>query len=89
MTNGKPIPKELWLGAWHGFIVEIWTKDGNYHPGVHAYLHRIDGPAVVHDDGDLFWYINGQKHSFKSFVEISKISEEDLNIIYLKYGNIK
>ena len=25
-------------------------------------LHRTDGPAVIHSNGDQFWYLNGMKH---------------------------
>ena len=25
-------------------------------------LHRVLGPAVIHDDGDAWWYSNGMRH---------------------------
>lgn len=25
-------------------------------------VHREDGPAIIHDDGDAFWYQNNVRH---------------------------
>jgi hypothetical protein len=33
---------------------KIWSRDGDY--------HRYDGPAILHDNGDEEWYINGKRH---------------------------
>lgn len=31
-----------------------WKRNGRY--------HREDGPAIVHINGDLEWWINGKRH---------------------------
>jgi hypothetical protein len=31
-------------------------------------LHRTDGPAVEHSDGDKAWYLNGQTLSFNRWL---------------------
>ena len=28
----------------------------------HGQLHRLDGPALIHPNGDTFWYFNGKHH---------------------------
>ena len=34
---------------------EIWKdKEG--------YFHRLNGPAIIYTDGDMDWYIHGQRH---------------------------
>ena len=32
----------------------MWCVDGR--------LHRTDGPAVIHPNGDQEWWVNGQRH---------------------------
>ena len=36
-------------------VIETWRDSKNL-------KHRIGGPAVVYDDGDLYWYKHGDMH---------------------------
>ena len=75
-------------------------------------LHREDGPAIIWDNGDKEWYVNGKCHridgpaiifnnnshewlvndiqyySNRSYQEAAGISDEDMAMIVLKYGNV-
>jgi hypothetical protein len=33
---------------------KFWYQNGQ--------RHRLDGPAIEHDNGDKYWYQNGQRH---------------------------
>lgn len=61
----------------------VWYLDGN--------RHRTDGPAVIAvNEGTLAygWYIHGsQCVTFEQFKLLTDISDEELAIIVLKYGN--
>lgn len=53
------------------------------------YLHRIDGPAVIYPDGNECWFVRNESCStWKQFQELSKVSDEELSILILKYGSI-
>ncbi len=50
--------------------------------------HRIDGPAYI-DDGHLEWYVNGKfARTNKEFQQMSGISDEDLFVMVLIYGDV-
>ncbi len=40
-------------------ISHVGTK---YWKNAKGQFHRLDGPALVYNDGDLYWYINGKQH---------------------------
>lgn len=51
--------------------------------------HRIDGPAVMFRDGDQMWFVNGyHAGSNKEFQEAAGISDEDMFMLILKYGDV-
>lgn len=55
-------------------------------------LHRDDGPALMCNIADniQLWWINGQQYfDNKSYQEAAGINDEDMNMIALKYGNVK
>ena len=53
-------------------------------------LHRTSGPAVIYISGEKYWYINNKKYrNNKSYKEAAKLSDEDMLMITLKYGNVK
>jgi hypothetical protein len=53
-------------------------------------MHREDGPAYIHWGGVQAWYINGERYrDTKSYQEAAKLSDEDMLMITLKYGNVK
>lgn len=43
---------DWWWMDYH--IGECWFLDGE--------LHREDGPAIIHSDGEIVWYTNGVRH---------------------------
>jgi hypothetical protein len=58
-----------------------WYEDGK--------LHRTDGPAFIDINGYKEWYVNGKrKITNLSFQRAAKLSNEDMNFIILKYGNV-
>lgn len=53
-------------------------------------LHSKNGPAVIYSDGLQYWYVNDQRYyDNKSFQRAAKLTDEDMNMIVLKYGNVK
>lgn len=52
-------------------------------------LHRIDGPARIDEYGDMGWYIHGQIcHTNAEFQEAAGLTDEEMAILVLKYGNV-
>jgi len=53
-------------------------------------LHRVDGPAVISGTtGELSWYLDGIRYSeIRKFKRDGKLSDEDITLLKLKYGNI-
>ncbi len=52
-------------------------------------LHRIDGPAVTYVNKTQSWYVRGINcTSNKEFQKIAGVSDEDMIVIILKYGDI-
>ena len=81
-----------------------FNSKGDYHnesgpalicsSGVFWYIngksHRIDGPADMWTSGSMFWYINGKQYNDnQSYQKAAGISDEDMAMIVLKYGNVK
>jgi hypothetical protein len=62
---------------------QIWyNKRGQY--------HRENGPAIIYTHGRYYWYVNGNMyHNNKSFREAASLSDEDMSIMILKYGDVK
>ena len=51
-------------------------------------LHRIDGPAIT-SDNHVVWYVNGiQTFDAVHFRELAKISDEEMVILALKWGQV-
>ncbi len=82
MNNGiKVKPEDIFGGGYS----EIWTVNGRYLSS----NHRIDGPAIIWKNGSISWWINGLPCvSTKHYQEKTGLSNEDLNILILKYGPI-
>ena len=50
--------------------------------------HRLDGPAVEWANGRKSWWINDTPYSnFKAFQENAKLTDDQITILKLKYGN--
>lgn len=60
---------------------EIWR--------IHGEIHRIDGPAVTYINKKQSWYVNGNEYtSDKEFQKAANISDEDMAVMIMKYGNV-
>ena len=60
---------------------EYWFINGQY--------HREDGPAYISSSGAKSWYINGKLCTDnKSFQKAANLTDEDMLMINLKYGNV-
>ncbi len=60
---------------------QCWHKDGK--------LHRIDGPARFTADGSKYWYVEDYICvTNKSFQVAAGLSDEDMAVMILKYGNV-
>ena len=52
--------------------------------------HRIDGPALFWPDGTHSYWIDGHRFAKASaFQKAAKLSDEDMAMLKLKYGQIK
>lgn len=52
-------------------------------------LHRVDGPAEIMSNGKFNWYIKGlYVRSSYIFQRMTGISDEELMLLILKYGEI-
>jgi hypothetical protein len=52
-------------------------------------LHRLDGPAVEWADGEKEWWVNGDWcTNFKDFQKAAKLTDNQITILKLKYGEI-
>jgi len=53
--------------------------------------HRLDGPAVLRKrDGGMEWFIHGHRYyNFKDFQAAGKLSDDQITILMLKYGEMK
>ena len=64
----------------------IWV-DGYKEWWVNGRHHRLDGPAIEWHDGRMSWYVNGIYYTdFKDFQEAGNLSDEDMMVLRLKYG---
>ncbi len=51
--------------------------------------HRIDGPSCTYATPKPEWYIEGKRYfDNKSYQVAAGLSDEDMTIIVMKYGNI-
>lgn len=61
--------------------MQIWQAFG--------LCHRANGPAVIYKDGTFDWYINGGRcFTNKQYKLAAGLSDEDMAIMILKYGNV-
>ena len=51
--------------------------------------HRINGPAYEYADGTKLWYVDGEIYHYnQTYQKAAGISDEDMAMIVLKYGNV-
>ena len=67
----------------------IVEKDGSQCWLINDQYHRLDGPAIEDADGMKMWYITDNRYSSnKEYQEAAGLSDEDMAILVLKYGNV-
>lgn len=68
----------------------VILADGTEHWMQHGKHHRIDGPAIIYPDGRIRWCIDDEPINNRNrFQQLAKLSNEELAILILKYGNIE
>lgn len=68
-------------------------KDGTIHYFKNGKKHRTDGPATIYSQKVRslgirreLWAIDGKIYSFREFIKLTSIPEEDKIALILKYG---
>ena len=96
MTN--PVIDRIGNQRWYNSIGELHRTDGPavlYTDGEQVWyfngrLHRTDGPAYIGSDGTQELYINGRLCiDNKSYQKAAKLTDEEMLMIKIKYGNVK
>lgn len=55
----------------------------------HDEHHRTDGPAVTYLSGGLEWWVNGTPYNTNAeYQEAANLSDEEMTIMVLKYGDV-
>jgi hypothetical protein len=47
--------------------------------------HREDGPAIIWPDGRVAWYINGREYSWKQWIALVDLTDEELFLLKMAY----
>lgn len=56
---------------------------------INGRTHRIDGPAITWNDGTVEWYVNNKRcDTIAEYKEAANLSDEDILVLILKYGNL-
>jgi len=68
----------------------IEYPDGDESWYINGTLHRLDGPALNHPVSSIIgWHIHGVRYyNFKDFQKAGGLSDEEMCILRLKYGEI-
>ena len=71
----------------NGLRCETWG-DGHleWYSDVSGYRHRIDGPAVIFNDGSMMWWLNDTCYSLDAYMDALHMSSEDMVLFKLKWG---
>jgi hypothetical protein len=65
-------------------------QNGTQEWWINGKRHRTDGPAYINPDGYQAWFINDKrKTKNKSYQEATNLSDEDMSVMILKYGNVE
>jgi hypothetical protein len=52
------------------------------------YWHNTTGPVAIYSDGSSYFYINNEIYTLEEFIQYNNLSENDITILKLKYGNL-
>jgi hypothetical protein len=56
----------------------------------YGYYHRVDGPAIIYPNGACSWYIVSKRIITNAeFQSLAKLTDEEMTMLVLKYGNVK
>ena len=57
-------------------------------------MHRLDGPAVIPDNGKPKWFVNNypasnevERFAKEMFIDLENLTEEDKTLIAIKFAN--
>ena len=53
---------------------------------VNKEIHRLDGPAIERNDGFVAWWVYGKEYSFKDWLKLCSLSQEEKCELVLIYG---
>ena len=53
--------------------------------GINPMIHRVDGPAVLWEDGKVHWFFEGKELSLKEWARKTNIDDEKLVEYKFKY----
>jgi hypothetical protein len=48
-------------------------------------FHRVDGPAVEYDDGDVEWWFNDKYYEFEDFIKAAGLTDEEAMLLALEW----
>jgi len=69
-----------------------WVEGGVSHERWwynYGQIHRLDGPAIEWRNGGMSWFINGYEYAnFKDFQSAGGLSDSDMMVLRLRYGEI-
>lgn len=66
--------------------MQTWTETTRNWPGSKRF-HRLDGPAMIHETGELSWWVHGTKViSFEEFQRESGLPDAEILMLKLKWG---
>lgn len=72
-----------------GDVCMTWT-DGTKTYHRNGMRHRTDGPAAEYANGKYMWCLNGDIYlNNKEFQKAANISDEDMAVMIMKYGNVE
>jgi hypothetical protein len=78
--------------VWYDSSIKEYGEGGELYSS-NLHWHRIDGPAVTYAYNDFGigyeWWVNDKKcRTFKEFQEEAKLTDDQMCILRLKYGEI-
>ncbi len=80
LENGAPTNGEYCIIFNNG--TGRWFKNGT--------RHRLDGPSCMYVSRNIEWWVGGiQCRNNKSYQEATGLSNEDMAVVILKYGNVR
>lgn len=80
------------------YIVKVYSDRTVWHQN--GKVHRLDGPAIEHSDGDKEWHQKGKRHRIDGpaveyangtkswFLNSTELTEKEFNHLAIRWGQI-